>query len=432
MKHHLLKPFVYLTVGSCLVLLLTVWVRTKTNAEEAITNSLIVPKDLETKNIYDWPHWRGPNYDGVSAETGWSTSWPKEGPKQLWKAEIGTGFSSVTVSNGRLYTMGNVNKEETIFCFDSETGKTLWKHSYPCGLNPKMYEGGPGATPAVDGNEVYTLGNEGQIFCFDTASGKIVWSTHAQNDLKAKYPNWGFEGSPLILDQMVILNVGASGVALDKKTGKKIWETGPGAASYATPIPFTIGGTHGIAVFAALEIVGLDASSGKEFWKYSWSNGNKINAADPIISDNKIFISTGYGKGCALLDLSQGKPSLVWESKEMKNQTSSSVLWKGYLYGYDGQIDKDSPLKCLDFQTGKVQWVQKVGNAGSVAIADGKLILLTTSGELVVAEASPEAYKEITRAQVIGGKCWSVPVLSNGRIYARNAQGTLVCLDVKK
>ena len=199
----------------------------------------------------DWPRWRGTDFNGISKETGWSASWPQEGPKQLWKANVGTGFSSIAVSNGRAYTLGNINDTETIYCLDANTGKVLWKHCYACSTDPNLYEGGPNATPTVDGNAVYTFSRKGHVFALDARSGNVIWSRNIHDELGLRIPSWGFSGSPLVDGKLLIINAGPAGTALDKATGKVVWSSGKESAGYSSPIPFNAGQTWLTALSAA-------------------------------------------------------------------------------------------------------------------------------------------------------------------------------------
>ena len=189
----------------------------------------------------DWPNFRGPDHNGISKEAGWSSTWPTEGPKQLWKAKVGTGFASFAVAGGRAYTMGNTDDTDNVFCFDATTGKEIWKHSYAAPLDPKYYEGGTSATPTVDGDRVYTVSKRGVVHCLDAAKGSVIWSKKLADDLGAKVPTWGFAGSVLIAEELAILNIGSAGAALDKKTGKVIWSSGADASGYSTPVPIKAG-----------------------------------------------------------------------------------------------------------------------------------------------------------------------------------------------
>ncbi len=384
----------------------------------------------------DWHRWRGPDLNGISKETGWTTTWPAEGPKRLWKASVGIGFSSISVANGRAYTMGNASDKDTVFCFEAATGATIWKHTYDSELDPRYYDGGPSTTPTIDGTKVYTLGRKGHLFCFDAATGKIEWQKNVNDELgltvfKENTPEWGYSGSPLIVGEKLIVNVGTSGAAYEKATGKLLWSTGKLLSGYSTHVPFTVGDEQYLAVFGAKGAHAVALKDGKLLWQFPFETSYDVNAADPIINGNKVFISSGYNRGCALFQFDGNKTTKLWENKNMRNHFNSCVLIDGHLYGMDGDHGrKDSTLTCIEFETGKLKWKEKSVRPGGLVAADGKLIIIGETGELLVAEASPESFKQLTRAQVLGGKCWTVPTLSHGRIYLRNSKGDLVCVDV--
>jgi len=378
----------------------------------------------------DWPRWRGPDANGISKETGWSAKWPAEGPKRLWKASVGIGFASFSVANGRVYTTGNKDDTDTIFCFDANAGKELWKHSYPEKLDPKYYEGGTSATPTVDGERVYSLSKQGQLFCLDAAKGTVIWSQNLTNELKAKLPTWGFAGSVFIEGDVALLNVGSAGAALNKKTGKVIWSSSPEEAGYSTPMTFDLRGERYAALAGKEHILAVRVKDGEELWRHPWKTGYDVNAADPIVLGEQMFISSGYGHGCALLDISATPPKVVWENKILRSHLSPAVLIGGFLYGSDDDCYRaNATFKCVELKTGEVKWTEKTGFVSLMA-ADSRLIVLTAKGELLTVEAAPEVFKPISRAQVVGGKCWTTPVLANGKIYCRNAAGEVVCLDV--
>lgn len=386
----------------------------------------------------DWPHLRGPTYNNISQEKNWLHRWPAEGPKRLWSANVGAGYSAVSVAGGRVYTMGwnKSTGKDTVFCFDAKTGKEIWKHSYPAPGKFKRERFdcyGPHATPTVDGNRIYTFSRDAQVYCLDTdRRGKVVWYRDLKKDIGARAQEWGFAGSVLILGGLAILDVGPAGLALNKKTGKIVWTSGPADAGYASPIPFQINGQRGIAIFSAKGLVGVDAARGRRLWFHPYTNSKDINAADPVISGNRIFISSLYSSAGESLVVRGGKVRMDWSTRKMRSHCNGCVLWKGHMYGFNGYITGKGTLRCIDFKTGAVRW-DAPRMHGSLVIADEKLLILTTKGELITAEASPKGYKEISRAKVISGRrFWTIPVLSNGRIYCRgNVKGELVCLDVK-
>ncbi|MBM3892582.1 MAG: alcohol dehydrogenase, partial [Verrucomicrobia bacterium] len=185
----------------------------------------------------DWPRWRGSHLNGISDERGWFNPWPAEGPKVLWRASVGTGFSSFAVSGGRVFTMGNTNGMDSVWCFDAANGRVIWRHAYACPLAPRFYEGGTLATPTVDGESVYTISKKGHLHRLDAATGKVAWSKNIAEELNIGLPEWDIAGSPFIEGDLLALNIGGAGAALDKHTGKVLWSTGTNVCGYSTPVP---------------------------------------------------------------------------------------------------------------------------------------------------------------------------------------------------
>lgn len=378
----------------------------------------------------DWPQWRGPERNGISAETGWQAEWSGNGPKVLWSAEVGLGFSSFVVADGRVFTTGHADGQDTVFCLDAATGKEAWKHSYPADLGDKYYEGGTSATPTVDGERVYHLSRWGDTFCFEVATGKVVWQTNVQKDTGANIPDWGYAGAPLVHDRLLILNVGRSGCALDKATGKLVWKSDEDNSGYSTPLPWKRADGTAVLLGSGRAYLAVNPQTGAVLWEHRWNTSYGVNAADPIVDGDRVLISSGYNKGAALLKIEGGTPVQLWQVRDFRNQFTSSVLISGQVYGIDHDENKQASLKCLDFMTGEVRWTDESVGFGSLMAASGKLIVLTSKGELITANASPQKFNVISRAKVLDGKCWSQPVLANGRIYVRNAPGKVLCLDV--
>ncbi len=383
----------------------------------------------------DWSHWRGPDLNGISSETGWLAKWTDDGPKRLWKAEVGTGFSSVSVANGKVYTLGNSGRgrgeeKDTVFCFDAATGKAIWSHAYEAKLDPKYYVGGPSSTPTVNGDRVFTLSKRGLLICFGADDGHVIWQKNVAEETKAKRPTWGFAGSPLVSGSTLYVNVGSHGMALDKKNGKILWSTGRESSGYSSFVPHVRDGKRELVTFAYKEIVAVDPKTGSVLWSYPWETKHDTNSADPILIGDKVFISSGYDRGCALLQVDGNQVRKLWENKNMRNHFNPCVLIDGHVYGFDGNTGR-AKFKCIELASGKVQWEEGSFNGfGAVQAIGKKLLIISNQGELVVAEADTGEFKEISRAQVTGPKCWTTPVLSNGRIYCRNSRGDLTCLDV--
>ena len=376
----------------------------------------------------DWPRWRGPSGNGISKETGWNAKWPDSGPAILWKAKLGVGFSSISVAGGKVVSIGNEDGQDTVFCFDALSGKELWKHSYAADLGDKFFEGGPTATPTISGDRVFTLSRWGDAFCFELGTGKVLWNRNVQNDTGSRVPGWGFGGSPVVFEKMLLLNVGEGGLALDKDTGKTVWQTANKEAGYTTPVVRN----SEIVLGNSQAYLGVEVATGKEIWRYKWLTQYGVNAADPIVDGDRVFIASGYGKGCALIKPGkEGEPETIWKSKVLRSQMNGPILFNKFLYGVDGDSTDKPTLKCVDINTGEVKWSDVSSVARSLIIVDGNLLVLGERGELLLAPATPDGFKPVSRAQVLGGKCWTSPAFANGLLYARNARGDMVCADLR-
>lgn len=377
----------------------------------------------------DWPQWRGPHRDGISKESGWVATWPAEGPKKLWEGNVGIGYSSVAVAGGQLYTMGNVAEMDNVYCFDAENGKPKWKHEYPCtSKDPNGYLG-TRCTPTVEGGLVYTVSRQGNFFCLNASDGSVKWSKDFKKDFGGESPRWGYAGSPLIEKDWVLAEVSgkASVMAFNKKTGAMVWQAGAEPAGYGSLLAVDLGPERCLLQFSSDQLICRKMKDGSELWRTQWKTSYGVNATTPIVQGDQVFVSTGYGYGCALFKMSAGGAQELWRNKNMRNHVNSCVLVDGFLYGYD-----EGELRCLDWKSGEMKWGTKGYGKGSLMAADGKLILYGQSGKLGVAEASPAGFKELSSFQALGGKdTWASPVLANGRIYVRSME-KLAAFDVKK
>jgi outer membrane protein assembly factor BamB len=380
----------------------------------------------------DWPQWRGPARNGISAEKDWLDQWPAAGPAIAWRAQVGLGASSFVVAAGRVFTMGHADGKDSVFALDATSGKPLWKHSYPAELGDKFFEGGTTGTPTLDGDRLYTLSRWGDVFCFEAATGKVVWSVNVQKETGCPVPDWGFTGAPLVLDERLILNVGDAGVALDKTTGKILWRSAAKNAGYSTPLPVELGGRTLVLLASSKSYLAVNPVDGKEAWRAAWVTEYGVNAADPILVGGKMFVSSGYGKGAALFALGTGAPDEVWRARAFRTQLNAAVFHEGHLYGVDGDTTSLGGIKCLDFATGTEKWTHKDFRTGALSMADGRLIALSGTGTLVIAPASPSGFTPTATAKVLDGKCWTAPVLAHGLIYCRNTRGDIVVVDVRK
>ena len=378
----------------------------------------------------DWPQWRGPRRDGISPETGLLRAWPAAGPRLVWKTQgLGEGYSTVSVVRGRIYTQGQRGEQQFVLAFDAATGKKQWET--PNGRAYRESRGnGPRGVPTVDGERLYALAADGSLVCLDAATGKPLWSMNIVERFLGAVPNWGMSESPLVDGARLIVTPGGSKaaiVALDKSSGKPLWQSQSDEAGYSSVVAFDLGGKRQLAALTAEGAVGLDAGDGKLLWRYDKIANRVANIATPIVHNGHVFVSTDYGTGGALLKLTPQGASEVYFSREMKNHYGSSVLVGDYLYGYNSSI-----LTAMQFATGEVAWRDRSVGKGSLIYAEGHLYCLGEGGVIGLVEATPTAYKEKSRFQIPRGSypSWAPLVIADGRLYVRE-QDSLYCYDIK-
>ncbi len=378
----------------------------------------------------DWPQWRGPNRDGISGETGLLAIWPAGGPPVVWKTTgLGEGYSSPAIAKGRAYTQGQRGDQEYVFAFDVKTGKKLWE--VPTGRAFNEQRGnGPRGTPTVDGERVYAMAADGTLVCLDAASGKVIWSQNVVEKYGGSVIHWGISESPLIDGNRLIVmpgGPGASIVSLRKLDGSLQWKAGSDQAGYSSAIVADVAGVRQVLALSGEAALAVVEDTGELLWRYPKIANRTANIATPIYHDGHVFVSTAYGTGCALLKIEPRTMSEIYFSRDMKNHYSTSVLVGNTLYGYDNTI-----LTAMDFKTGRVAWKDRSVGKGSVVYADKRLYVLGEDGVMGLVEATPEAYKEVSRFEIPKGRypTWTPPVISDGRLYLRE-QDNLTCYDIK-
>jgi outer membrane protein assembly factor BamB len=372
----------------------------------------------------------------VSDESDWTARWAPGGPKVAWRRNVGRGASSFVVVDDRVITMGNRADTDIVWCLDASSGRVIWRFNYPCKFDDRNFEGGTASTPTVEGSSVFTLAYDGQVHCLDVQHGQLAWRKHLVRDFGGRYSSWKYAGSPLVTGDMVIFDTGADGnstVALEKTSGRKVWGAGHDLAGYATPIPFTHDGQRGVLIFKARAMVAHGLSDGHQLWRLDWRTNYDVNASTPTVVGDKLFISSGYGgrraRG-ALFQLGQVKPRQIWVNDDLETKMSSAVVYEDHVYCVSER--SGGQLMCVDLRRGNTVWAERsFAPYGTLMIAEGKLVVLDEEGELVIADAAPAGYRELARAKVLDGRCWAMPVLANGRIYARTNTGEMVCVDVR-
>jgi outer membrane protein assembly factor BamB len=379
----------------------------------------------------NWPQWRGPNRDGISKETGLLREWPADGPTLVWKASgAGRGYSSLSIANGKLYTMGVRGNREFVIAFDIATGKEAWATAHGAVFENDRGDG-PRGTPTIDGDRVYALGGSGDLSALDARTGKIIWTKNILKEFGGSNIQWGISESPLILGNKVLVNAGGPGasmVALNKADGALIWKSQSDEAGYSSAIPLEVNGATQVVFFTAARAVGLDANSGRLLWDYAHPSNRTANVATPIARGNRVFISSDYGTGGGVVEIKpDNKAQEIWFTKDMRNHHSSSVLVGDYLYGFSSSI-----LTAIKFDTGEIAWRDRSVGKGSLVYADGNLYCFSENGVVGLVEATPTGYKEKGRFRIQQGSLptWTHPVVAGGRLYLRD-QDTIYAFDVR-
>jgi outer membrane protein assembly factor BamB len=412
-----------------------------------------------TQASRDWPSWRGPNRDGVSLETGMNWDWPKDGPAVAWKAAIGPGYASVIVRAGKVFTTGkNIGAEDkkltaldAVWCVDAQNGVVLWHTPLPLYEEKyyTTYDVGSCSTPATDDKAVYALSNRGGAAALDIATGKVLWEHDISKDPAIAGPGYYWGASPLVVGNVVIHNGGLSGIALDKATGKTVWQSGTAGTAHISPVICQVDGKAAAVVISGTTVSVVDVADGTVMYSLvrKWPLSSP-NYTDPII------VGSGMEWAGALLKfenktITTEGPADKRNAYGIGSSFCMPILWKGCVYAahFTPRSSKDPGVnsklidftyRCRDVATGAIKW-EKENMSGTQMLVDGKIVLLGIDGTLTVFEASPEAYKEVAKAQIFPGyedgkqgtHCVSAPAFADGRIYCRKG-GQLLCIDVRK
>jgi outer membrane protein assembly factor BamB len=382
----------------------------------------------------DWPQWRGVNRDGKSTVSGLLKDWPQGGPKLAWRISgAGEGYSSFSVAGGRLYTLGARGDNEYVMAFDEATGKKLWEVVHGRRFSNDRGDG-PRGTPTIDGAQLYAFGASGDLSSLDAASGKVLWKINVLERFRGSNITWGLSESPLVLRDRVVVNAGGPGasiVAVNKKDGSVLWRSQGDQAGYSSGILHEIGGIPQGIFFTGERALAVDTRDGRLLWSYARVSNRTANIATPIARGNRVFLSSDYGTGAALLELTPKGNSVnakeVYFTNEMRNHHASSVLVGEHLYGFSSNI-----LTAMKFDTGEVAWRDRSVGKGSVIFADDRMYLFSENGVVGLAEANPTGYREHGRFQLKTGSLptWSHPVVANGKLFLRD-QDTIYAYSVR-
>lgn len=408
------------------------------------------PRPLAKDAItHDWPSFLGPTHNAVSTETRLARAFP---PPLVWEFAKGTSYASPAISGGRLFFVHRIGDEEIVVCLQAESGGREWEFRYATDFEDRYgYNNGPRSSPVVDGERVFTVGAQGQLHCLDGRSGRLVWKRLLQSDYKVQQDFFGTASTPLVENNLLIVNVGAPRgpcvVGLDKTSGREVWRAGnQWGPSYASPVPAVVHGKRRVFVFSGGEstpptggLMCIDPANGRVEFTFPWRSRSyeSVNASCPVVFDNKVFISASYRTGGALLEI---RPDfthrLMWTTDEFGLHFNTPIYRNGYLYGFDGRNEPDASLACLDATTGKAAWrvvpewsetltlrgtrrEQPMGTyRGSLLSVDGQFLCLGELGHLLWLDLTSKGYKELSRTWLFAAReSWALPVLSRGLLY---------------
>jgi len=402
----------------------------------AMVGALLMPlASAQQPAPKEWSQWRGPNRDGISEETGLLQEWPKSGPPLAWRSNgVGNGYSSFSTSGGRLYTLGARAGIEYVIALDRATGKKVWETQ-----NGRRFENdrgdGPRSTPTVEGDRLYVLGGNGDLTCLEHATGKKIWSVNIVQRFGGVNPYWGYSESPLILGDRILVNTGGRGAgiaAVSTADGSTLWRQHNDGAGYSSPMLMRTGSLNQVIFFTEDRALAVDPRDGRLLWSYNKANNGTANIATPIVRGTRVFVSSDYGTGGALLDVraagNLATANEVYFTRDMRNHHASSVLVGDHLYGFSSSI-----LTALMFDTGKTVWRDRSVGKGSLIFADGRLYLYSEDSVVGLAEASPAGYREhgrFTLAQQSGLPTWSHPIIAGGLLIIRD-QDNVFAYNVK-
>ena len=387
-----------------------------------------------SNQLTDWPNYRGPGHDNRVAPEGLDTTLDGGEALVAWRKDVGRGYTVVTTANGLAYTAGWRDGQDTVLCFEPATGKQRWAYSYEhddydqVGEWPRSNEGGPVASPAIADGRLFHTSRDGRIFCLDAKSGVLIWQADMTEVFEIEQPRWGFAASPVVIDGVVYMDLGKQ-VAMRADNGEVVWQTKDFTQSYSSPTPFTHAGRDLLAAFPLDGLVITDRKTGEVVVHHPWKSNQPCHTASPVVFHyDKLFISSGFNSGGAVLQFDGTSVKVIWENKEMCNTMATSLVHDGHLYGFDQKV-----LRCVDALTGEERWAKRGLGQGTLLQIGGTMLVLSETGQLMSAPLSPEGFQPGEAIELIDfHKVWSCPVIANGRLFAKDPLGELVCLDLTR
>ncbi len=394
----------------------------------------------------DWPQILGPNRNGIAEKENLADRWPDGGPKTVWTHEVGDGFAGPAVAGGKLVLFHRVGGSERVEALNAATGKPLWKKDFPASYVPSFIrDNGPRSTPLIHKGRVYVYGAMGQLRCLDLATGNEIWHRDTYQDYNSKRPfrgeppegYFGIGSTPLALDDKLIVNVGgdqagAGIVAFALKDGKTLWKSTKERAGYSSPVLAAVDNVRHVIVIARLNVVSVDPANGNLRFRFPFNApGPKVSAANPVILGDKLFVTASYGAGAVLADIQPKNAKILWQNDDLlSSQYTTPIQHDGKLIGIHGRQDVGEPvLRSIDPLAQKVLWEKAGMGYATLLAADGKLLILTTDGELIMAALDTLAYRELARIRLSNNTIRALPALASGRLYVRD-DDKLMCLEL--
>ncbi len=391
--------------------------------------ALIVTLAARAENV---PQWRGADRSGIVPDKGLAAAWPEGGPKKLWSLKVGIGFATPVAADGKIYFFNLDGGNDVLEAVDAAKGTSLWKQSYPRGYNDSYK--GTRASPVIDGNRIYTYGGNSQLVAWNLADGKQAWMVDVFKETGGHNKQWGMASNPLIDGDRIFVQSGEGGnaaICVDKNTGKVLWKSQPTGGGYASPAMATVGGAKQLILFAHKHVLAVAPDTGKLLWELNepWETQYDVNAALPVIVDNKMFITNAYSNAkCGLYELTDDGPKKLWGAKEITGRFQAPIHDNGYLYG-----NSEGLLKCVDIKTGKTTWTERnlLGIGGSMVRFGDKMILLSERGKLTLGQATPEKFTKISQmdSAVDGKQVWSSPLVYEGKLVVKG-EDEAICYDI--
>jgi outer membrane protein assembly factor BamB len=417
----------------------------------------------------DWPGFLGPNNDSKCTETGFEYDWKKHPPKLLWSMKLRESYGMPSIARGRLVLFDRIQKNATVICMESETGRELWKFEYPTDYRDTIgYDNGPRCAPVIDQDRVYTLGAEGMLHCLTLADGKLLWKVNTTEKYGVVQNFFGVGSTPIIEGKLLIVHVGGSPagsapssperldeikpngssiIAFDKLTGTEVYRTGNDLASYASPVCATIKEKRYCFMFARSGLHAFDPVTGKEYWSFPWRADDlfSVNASNPIVIEDQVLLSECYGPSSVMLKVQPDKATIVWRDPEafrakkaLQTHWNTPIYHTGFIYGSSGRHSNTAELRCVEAKTGKIQWSQPGLSRSSLLFVEGHLLCLNEYGDLVVFKANPQKFELVATwvpinlesgAKLLDYPAWAAPIISHGLLYVRG-NNQLLCYEL--